>query len=192
MFASRGHPRVACFVSHRFKFAEAYEVGLREVIRESGGDLPEGFVHYGSYSGGPVTQAFEDEMESALDAMLRASDPPTGLFCTWDLDAEITYFILQRMGLRVGIDVSLCSFGGAVRETAIARRLTAVTVDELALGRKAAEILDEIGRGVRPLDDAEVVTLPVGVFEGETLGDAPGRMSSALAARAAAATRLAP
>ena len=41
------------------------------------------------------------------------------------------------------------------------------------LGRRAAELLDEISSGTRPLDDTEEITMPLALSDGLTLGPVP-------------------
>ena len=95
------------------------------------------------------------------------------MFCSFDSEAELVYLLLHRLGVKLPEQMSLVGFGGTWREGAITRRLTSVAVDEEAVGRRAAELLDEMRRRERPLDDVTEVVLPLSLTGGETLGPAP-------------------
>lgn len=93
----------------------------------------------------------------------------------FDPEAEVAYLQLQELGFKVPQEISLLSFGGTRRENALLHRLSSLVVDEYELGRRAGELLHEMRSGVRPLDDNETVTSPLGLYAGATLGPAPGR-----------------
>jgi DNA-binding LacI/PurR family transcriptional regulator len=94
---------------------------------------------------------------------------------SFDSVGEMVYLLLNRMGVKVPEDISLVSFGGTRRDTAILRRLSCVAVDEAQIGRRAAELLGELSSGQRPLEDNEVVVMPLTVYEGQTLGRTQSR-----------------
>jgi DNA-binding LacI/PurR family transcriptional regulator len=97
------------------------------------------------------------------------ADRPTAIFASFDSLAEMIYFLLPRLGLRVPEDVSLLAFGGAWRQGAWMRRLSSVVVDEVATGQTAVSLLHEMRRGDRPIDDNTEVTMKLSVSMGETL-----------------------
>lgn len=167
----RGHRQAAFFSPQRGGLSTLYEQGLREVLRQGGGELPEAFVHYDNSI--KATAEHERFLETNLQKMLDAPTPPTAIFCSFDSEAELVYLLLNRMGVQLPEQVSLVGFGGTWREGAIARRLTSVAVDEEELGRQAATLLEEMRRRTRPLDDATEVVLPLSLTAGETLGPAP-------------------
>jgi GntR family transcriptional regulator, arabinose operon transcriptional repressor len=162
----RGHRRVAFFTTKGAYTARAYEDGLHEAL----------------WSGDSVaaleTVYFDDQTPALLEEALWESlqrtfgrpDPPTAVFTSYDSIAEMIYLLLPRLGLRVPEDVSLIGEGGTWREGAIIRRLTSVVIDEVATGRKAVELLHEMRRGERPIEDNEEFVLPLDLYEGETLG----------------------
>jgi DNA-binding LacI/PurR family transcriptional regulator len=96
-------------------------------------------------------------------------DRPTGIFASFDSLAEMIYMLLPRLGLRVPNDFSLIGEGGIWREGVITRRLTSVVVDEIATGRKAVDLLSEMRRGDRAIDDNTEIVLELGLSDGETL-----------------------
>ena len=50
-------------------------------------------------------------------------------------------------------------------------RLSAVTVDEAMVGRRAAELLGEMRSGRRPIELDEQFDVTLGFHEGQTLGE---------------------
>ena len=169
-FAARGHRRVAFFGAHRSGLGPSYEQGLRQAMRQGGGDVPGEFARYGQ--SGKVTEEHEAFVRANLKEIMGHRDRPTGVMCGFDSEAELVYLLLGRMGLRVPEDVSVIGFGGTWREGAITRRLVSVTVDEEQLGRNAVKLLDEMRRRQRPIDDMTEALMPLGLSEGETLGPA--------------------
>ena len=174
VLARNGHRRIAFFPAQPSDATTAYENGLREAIRADGGDLPAEFV-YRSFSKYKYLSQQEEEVTAALKAMLNRVDRPTAIMTSFDPDGELLYLLLGQLGIKVPDDISLISFGGAHRESAILKRVTAITVDEAELGRRAAQWLYEMHTGDRSLDDAEERTMPLGFSEGRTVGPVPSR-----------------
>ena len=102
--------------------------------------------------------------------MLAMPDRPTGIMTSFDSVGEMVYLLLGRLGMKVPEEVSLVSFGSTQRDSAILRLLTSVTGDEREMGRRAAELLNEMSRGQRSLEDEEEIVMPLTFTEGETLG----------------------
>src|SRR4029077_9062830 len=101
----------------------------------------------------------ESNVRAALVAMCRRDDRPTVIFATFDPIAESIYLILHDLGLRVPQDISLISWGGSQRQSAIKRRLTAVTVDEVQTGQQAADLLSRMLHGELPIEYDETISL---------------------------------
>lgn len=171
--AERGHRRVAFFGTHRTEAADQYAEGMRDALREVGSDLPEDWVHYGSGLVSPPPDDHEPSVRDALKRMMsgKKCNRPTAVFCSFDWEAEMVYCILMRMGLRVPEDLSIISFGGSWRPAAMASQLTCVTVDEVAVGRKAASLLDEMCSGQRGFHDEFTWVTPLSLHQGKTLAD---------------------
>lgn len=166
----KGHRRAAFFAFERAGLGTQYERGFREGL-EPNGKLPTEFVRYDDAP--RLTEAHDAFLEKNLAQVLRQASRPTAIFCPFDSETEAIYLHLTRLGARIPEDISLISFGGTWREGALTRRLTAVTVDEEALGRRAAQLLDEMRRRVRSLHDSSEVVMPLSWATGETLGPAP-------------------
>ena len=109
-------------------------------------------------------------MRSDLERMLAAPDPPTAIMTAFDSLGELMYDMLRDMGLRVPEDLSLVSFGGTDRRGPIIRRLTSVTLDGAEMGRRAVQLLEEMGNARRPLDSAEIIDMPLGFSDGDSVG----------------------
>jgi GntR family transcriptional regulator of arabinose operon len=170
--AERGHRRVAMFVHRPSDASLEYEAGLRTAMRAVGGDLHESFI----YRGDPSTPALPDQEKAiaeALGRMLAAPDHPTGIMTSFDSVGEMVYLLLSRLGVKIPEEVSLVSFGGTRRTSAIQRSLSCVAVDEGEIGRRAAMLLGEMSDGKRALEDNEQVVMPLSLYEGSTLGMVP-------------------
>jgi len=165
------HRRAAFFAFQRAGLGTQYERGLREELRRNGGSLPEDFVRYEDLP--RVTADHEKFLRKNLEEVLAAKNRPTAIFCPFDSESELLYLLLNQMGVKVPGEISLISFGGNWREGAISRRLSAVTVDEEALGGHAARLLEEMRRREKPLNDCTEIQMPLSWAEGATLGPAP-------------------
>lgn len=175
----RGHRRVASLSLFRDEAGEVFEAGLRMALQSVGADLPAELVCYGS-SPVPDPIAHEQEVLAQLKGLLRRPNPPTAIVTAFTSIAELIYLLLKDMGVRIPEDISLMSFGGTWREGAVARRISAVTVDESETARKAVQLLHEMRSGKRPIDDGEVSVIPVSFYEGQTVAS-PGTKQPTLA-----------
>ena len=168
----QGHRRVAFFTTQPTPAVQAYEAGLREAFQEGGLGTSLQTVH--------VTRSMVTLEEKAVWESLQQEfakpDPPTAIFASFDSLAEMIYLLLPKLGLRVPEDISLVGVGGTWREGAITRRLTSVVIDEIAAGRQAVSLLQEMRRGKRPIDDNEEFVLPLDLYEGETLAMSSARV----------------
>ena len=168
----QGHRNIGYLATRRTAATETYLAGLREVVRQAGGELPEENVYLGGNN--PLTAAdVEKDLLPVLKKICLRPDRPTGLMMTFDSEAEVAYLLIKELGLRIPEDISLISFGGTCREGAILHRLTSVVVDEYALGQRAGQLLHEMRIGQRPLDDRETFVFPLDICNGRTLGPPP-------------------
>lgn len=167
-----GHRRVAFFGTHLAESGRGYLEGLREALREGGGDVPEDLVYFGR---SPVPDLAHQEAAvlESLRRMLDGPRPPTGIMTSFDTLAEMIYLLLGSLERRVPEDISLVGVGGTWRQGAILHRLVSVTVDEVEVGRRAVRFLHEMRQGQRPLEDATEIHVPLSVSNGATLGPAP-------------------
>ena len=146
-----------------------YAIGLREVMRQGGCDLPDEMIlSADSYSLDQGLQ--EKEAWPKIKELFSRPDRPTAIMTSYDTTGEIVYLALERLGLRVPEDVSVMAFGGKQRRGAIIRRLTSVTIDGEDVGRRAARLLDEIANGQRSIHDTEDIIMPLGLSDGQSLG----------------------
>jgi DNA-binding LacI/PurR family transcriptional regulator len=163
--AEQGHRRVAFFFSHASPVAVAYREGLQEALQSVGGEVSAAMTCVNEQT----NKVQEEVIATALQSVFSKPDRPTAIFASFDSMAETIYLLLPRMGLRVPEDVALIGFGGAWRNQALTRRLTSVVIDEIATGRRAVEILHEMRRGDRPIDNHDEYVMELTVSEGETL-----------------------
>lgn len=68
--------------------------------------------------------------------------------------------------------------GGKNGKKGIRIRLTSVIIDEVEIGRRAVELLEQMRSGDRPLEDNEEIVVPLSLSDGRTLGPAPIHCSS--------------
>lgn len=170
----QGHRSLALFSPHRASSSIEYEAGLREAISSHDATCPEPFIFHGPSSQlHPID--YEQDLLLTLETMFQQPEHPTAIFATFDSLAELIYLLLGKMGLSVPEDVSILGFGGTERNGAIQSRLSSITVDEIAIGQKAAELLTLMKQGTLPIDSAEVHSIPISTSIGQTLGPAPQR-----------------
>jgi len=165
--AQHGHRRAAAFVSSRYSGTEEWVAGIGEAMQAAAGGASLESVYL---TGSGHVQ--EEDVWAALQGVFRGPDRPTALLASFDSIGEVLFLLMPRLGLRVPEDVSLVGFGGAWRDSALARRLTSVVIDEIATGRQAVALLDEMRRGNRPLNDTTEITLELSLSDGQTLARA--------------------
>jgi DNA-binding LacI/PurR family transcriptional regulator len=170
LLLSRGHRRIAFLASHRSEAVVRYEAALRLSLAKAGSDLPPEMVKIGSSTTSAVGKSRTHEIEVALEELfsLPGRQRPTAIIDPWDSDMEACYFALTRAGFEAPGDISLASFGGASRMSALTKRLSAVTVDETLTAKLTARLLGEMLRGERPITDGTPFTVPLGCQLGET------------------------
>jgi GntR family transcriptional regulator, arabinose operon transcriptional repressor len=175
VLAERGHRRVAFFNTHRTPSTDiVLEKGLNQELRASGSDTDAESVVIGETS-----KFREEDVFGALKRVFAKPNPPTAIFTGFDTLAEMIYFLMPRLGLRVPEDVSLLGFGDVCRDGVLTQRLTSIVVDESATGQKAATLLHEMRRGERPIEDDTEIVMPLKLSDGQTLGAPPRSEASA-------------
>jgi GntR family transcriptional regulator, arabinose operon transcriptional repressor len=173
----QGHGRVACVFSERYIGSNQYEAGVRRALAE----VRDGPHELSVYCGGKRPIPMSPEHEEFLGQMLEnvfaqpAAGRPTAIIALADDDAEWVYMRLMRMGVSVPDEMSLITVGSAIRQREIDRQLSAVTIDEMGVGRLAARLLAEMGKQQRPINDSGRFTAELGFHAGRTLGPAPRR-----------------
>jgi GntR family transcriptional regulator, arabinose operon transcriptional repressor len=172
--ANHGHRRVAFFarLPNTVIQGTGLEDGLRESVRKAGGDVPQEFVHYGHLQSFNL-EDHEQVVFEDLKRMCRHPNRPTAIMATFDPLAEMLYLQLRQLGLRVPEDMSVISVSTSRRDGPIRQRLGAVLVPAEEIGRRAAELLDEMQRHRRPLNNNEEIVIPLNVTEGQTIGPPP-------------------
>jgi GntR family transcriptional regulator of arabinose operon len=173
MLIDAGHRHVACFQYLSCDISERYKAGFRQALAEAGIDLPDSHVDYSHSRSAIVTSEYDEHLNEVLPRMLSLPNRPTAIYAVFDPIAEHIYLAAQRLGIRIPEELSIISFGGANREGAILKRLSALTVDEVSAGKKAVELLEEMRSGRRPIDDGEVFSLLLSTYKGETLKPPP-------------------
>jgi len=162
-----GHRRVVFVAAGRYEVTTAYLEGFREILSQHGLELPD---HRAIYNEKAATPPAEDDVHRQLMEMLTAPDRPTAFFCSDAIEAERVFLEAVRLGLKVPDDLSIVGFGCVHREGVLSRRLSAVTIDETAMGRRAAQLLGQMQSGQSPLDGQQTILVPLGFSQGQTLG----------------------
>jgi GntR family transcriptional regulator of arabinose operon len=174
-----GHRRVALITSHlQPKTQDAlnglYDSFVNADVEASGVEA----VEYAS----PILMSSEETAKAihkTLSEILGRPNPPTAILCMNLVDAEQVYLHAADFGLKIPNDLSLIYFGGAWRDHGIAQRLSCIAVAEHEIGKRTAELLDEMRTGKRAIDNNEQIIFPVSMLPGETMGAAPdGRKGS--------------
>ncbi len=168
--ARQGHRRVA-YLAPTPVAASEYEQGFRKAMSAAGGDVTKRLAFGNSQRVDSVVR--EKAYLEILQQICQGPDRPTAIFTTYDPDAEMIYLLLERLGFRVPEDISLIGEGGPVREGAIIQKISSVIVQEEEIGREAAKLLRQMRDGERPIDDDEEIVVPLGFYEGQTLGPPP-------------------
>jgi DNA-binding LacI/PurR family transcriptional regulator len=176
LMLSAGHRSIAFFDSYRDELSSQSEESLRAALKSTGCDLPASHIVYGEGGKDGAEQNFHDYermVERRLLELLSRPNRPTAILAGCDTVAEQVYLATQRLGIRVPEDLSIVCLGGAHRDGAILKRVTAVTIDEMAAGRKAVELLVEMRSGRRSIKDSQLMPLPLSVYPGDTLRPPP-------------------
>jgi DNA-binding LacI/PurR family transcriptional regulator len=170
--ADLGHRQIAFIDATKTATNAAYECGFRREFEDRGIPTSDLAVLYGEhFLIGPEVEYAEELVQHVLDAPARF----TAVFCADDYLSERLYVAAMDRGLRVPEDLSIIGFGPTHRDGALRAKLAAVTIDEITAGRRAAQLLNEMRTGRRPLDSDEVVTLPVNLVKGRSLGAPPDK-----------------
>ena len=173
IIAEHGHRRVVVMTYQPTVRTPEHQEWFQEGLRAGGCDVPAHMAH----TGGDSVTVTEQEVWAVLQEMFSKPNPPTAIYATFDSLAETIYLLMPKLGLRVPEDVSLVGFGGSWRDGTLAQRLTSVVVDEMATGRKAVELLGEMRRGERALNDNEEFVMELSLSDGETLAAPAGVMA---------------
>lgn len=170
--ADQGHRHVGFVYDYRTPMSDSYEQGLRAALADY--DLLEGKITTAEYGPRQTGTSTSKQIQLALDKLFAMPKRPTAVFCGNVTDAEQVYLHAEARGLKVPRDLSLIAFGGTWRAHGLAERISCVAVDEVALGERAAEVLNEMRSGKRALDSDERIEFGVTLLPGETIGPPSG------------------
>jgi GntR family transcriptional regulator, arabinose operon transcriptional repressor len=168
-----GHHNIAYIDSYRDDLSARAEASLQQTLNDAGLQLASENIVYGqsaTWVSGTNFEEYDRFLDNLLPRLLSQPNRPTAIFAGFDSVAEHVYLAAQRLGLRIPADLSIVCFGGAHREGAILKRLSAVVIDEVTAGKRAVELLQEMRLGQRPIKDTQHFPLPLSYCEGETLG----------------------
>ncbi len=169
-----GHRRVALFTSADSASANLHRKGFERALAEQDADLPDYRVCLCPFIRPFSVSTLELCVDAALDRLwsMPEHERPTAIYVTADVIAEALFMRLLSRGISIPNDVSVLGFGTAQRDGVITSRLSAVVVDELAIGKTAVEFLEQ-SRKSRNGDDYDTDRLTrnadLSLAEGETL-----------------------
>jgi LacI family repressor for deo operon, udp, cdd, tsx, nupC, and nupG len=144
-----GHRRIGHLMGRRvYSVTPDRLAGYRQALEEAGITFDESLVGEGNFN-------FERGMD-ATDRLMRASDPPTALFCANDDSALGAMKRLADLGLRVPDDVSVVGFDDIDAAARTNPPLTTVRQPRLDIGQTAMRMLIDMLEG-RPLANREVI-----------------------------------
>jgi LacI family transcriptional regulator len=172
MLIEAGHRHVALFDSLRVDLSIRIEASFQKTLNDAGLELPASNIVYGQNSewfSKANLDEYDRHLDSILPKLLSQPNPTTAFFAADEYVAEHIYLSAQRLGVRIPDDLSIVSTGGAHRDGVIRKRLTMIAIDEVAAGKKAVELLQEMRAGKRPINDSERIRLTLSCIEGETL-----------------------
>lgn len=161
-----GHRKIAFVGAGRYEVSNAYLKGLRDILAQHGRELPDNRVLFNMEVKTPPA---EDTVHAELASMLQAGDRPSAVFCTDTTEAERVFLEAISLGLRVPEDLSIVSFGCRWREGVLSQRLTAVTIDEMDLGRQAAQLVNQMQAGQQSFVEEKTVFVSLDFSRGQTL-----------------------
>ncbi len=165
----KGHRKVAFISSFHSDVASRYEAGLRGALEHAGASLPETRVIYLETDDYMDLAEYDQRIDRAIAKLQAQAEPPTALYTTFDDLTEMVFLQLIRRGISVPEQMSLMSFGGAARIGPVQQQLSAITVDEAALGQQAATMLSEMRSGKRLIESEDRIEIPLGISDGMTL-----------------------
>ena len=166
--ARQGHRKVGLITSILSPTYDIYRDGLRATLSAAGAELRDEWTYAGEGTSLDMHRQ-EEPLRKFLISVMSAKERPTAIVTTFDSIAEAVYLLLQELGLRIPEDVSLVGFGGTRRHSAFLRRLTSVVIDGEEIGGRAYRLLKEIRDGDRPVEDDARITLPLDLYQGQTL-----------------------
>ncbi len=160
----RGHRRVAFAAGMRNWYCEMQEKAFRRALATHGIELLTSQTSCGAHHSLPNGDA-----SHALTAMLLSQDCPTAIFVS-SLDVgERVYRDALCLGLRVPEDLSIVAFGEKWREGLARQQLAVVAVDEVELGRSAAQVLARSQSDHSELNRKQRIELAVEFIAGNSL-----------------------
>ena len=165
--AELGHRRIALMDSAGAQTKIDCLEGFRNELNRSGITFTDKNVFWPDHA--VCSPSFFQDADEVMARMLNQAERPTAVFCGDDYVSERVFLAATKAGIRVPQDLSIIGFGPTFRDGPVRAGLAAVAVDEIELGRRAAQILAEISAGHRAADDNEVMVLPLTVLRAESL-----------------------
>jgi GntR family transcriptional regulator, arabinose operon transcriptional repressor len=166
MLLEKGHINIAYFGVYKYEVSESHVLGLRQAMKDSGIELSDSNIIFGPAGDQPE---IEVDREKILANLLLSDNRPTAIFCNDDNEAEVLYWLAQRLRISVPGDLSIVGFGDCHRSTSTRRFISSIVIDEYALGLKAAEILRSIKNGALNINYSKSIPVELNVFSGASI-----------------------
>ena len=168
-----GHRRITYLALSSPFVNKEHVAGIRRALQTVGGLLPDESVKYCGMSTQKDIAKQMPVLEETLRQLLAQplDQRPTAIICSFDYLAECVLDLLRRWGVSVPGQMSIVSFGGAWRPNILSEQLSAVTVDERAVGEQAVDILSQMARGKLSIDQEHRWITELGFHEGSTIAE---------------------
>lgn len=157
-----GHRSIAFVYGHPSAVTDARIAAYRSVMEAHGLPIPPGCLMESVYI---LPSAGYD----AVMRLMRLPHPPTCILFPDDHSTLGAREALAQLGLRVPEDVSIAGYDGIQLTQMLRPRVTTILQDTLTTGSRAADLLIDQIEGSAPAE-AQVVTIPCRLLEGETMG----------------------
>jgi len=165
LLLEHGHKKIAYYGVYRYAVTEAHLKGLRETMSDYGLELEDSHILFGPE--GETAQ--QDDLRDIALTHFVLEQKPTAVFCSDDDEAERLYWVCRKLNMRVPADISIVGFGDCHRNTFTRKFLSAVVIDEYAMGQKAAELLCAITSGALKMHNAERISLDMDIYRGNSV-----------------------
>jgi GntR family transcriptional regulator, arabinose operon transcriptional repressor len=161
------HEHIAVIGSHKSEALDMYCAGICQSYQSRSWQCNLE-VQCGNYPNDEWSQ----QVSLAIDRILDEEGRPTAIVTAFDNIAEKVYLSAMQKQISIPDELSLVSFGGLLRGSELASRITAVCVDEAETGKLAMNLLEQIREGERSINDSHSFLAGTSICQGQTLGRA--------------------
>ena len=129
--------------------------GYIDAMNDAGIILPDNYIKYCPHGGRDI-----NEIENALDELLKLDDKPDAIFTTSDRITTTTLVLLKKLNIQIPAEVALIGYTNTTLADVLNPPLSSVSQPGFEMGQKATEMLLTLIRKKRPVTEFETVVLP--------------------------------